>query len=59
MDAHSPEDVRKEMLMWGLDWMSVLPDPVLVWKTRLILLFPGGMSDLEPMEGHGRGRRER
>ena len=34
-DAHSPELLRKEMLMCGSDWMSsVLPDSVLVWKIR-------------------------
>jgi hypothetical protein len=35
MEAHSPEELRKEMLMWGSEEMSeVLPDSVLVWKMR-------------------------
>jgi hypothetical protein len=34
-EAHSPEELRKEMLMWGSEEMSeVLPDSVLVWKMR-------------------------
>jgi hypothetical protein len=35
MEAHSPEELRKEMLIWGSDSMSlVFPDSVLVWKMR-------------------------
>lgn len=34
-DAHSPELLRKEMLMCESESMSlVLPDSVLVWKMR-------------------------
>ena len=34
-EAHSPEELRKEMLMWGSEARSsVLPDSVLVWKRR-------------------------
>ena len=34
-EAHSPDELRKEMLMCGSESMSdVLPDSVLVWKIR-------------------------
>jgi hypothetical protein len=34
-EAHSPELLRKEMLMWESDSISsVLPDSVLVWNRR-------------------------
>ena len=34
-EAHSPEELRKAMLICGSELMSeVLPDSVLVWKMR-------------------------
>lgn len=36
-DAHSPEELRKAILICGSEVMSsVLPDSVLVWKMRSI-----------------------
>ena len=37
MEAHSPDELRKEMFVCGSESMSlVLPDSVLVWKIRSI-----------------------